>query len=95
MNTDFLTVKDVSKNFAGFLAVDQVSFVVAQGEMIGIIGPNGAGKTTLFNMLTGQLQPTAGEVRFRGQLINRMPPHRRARLGMGRTFQIAKPLFAL
>ena len=95
MNTNFLTVKDVSKNFAGFLAVDQVSFAVAQGEMIGIIGPNGAGKTTLFNMLTGQLRPTAGEVRFRGQLINQMPPHRRARLGMGRTFQIAKPLIAL
>lgn len=95
MNTDFLTVKGVSKSFAGFLAVDQVSFAVAQGEMIAIIGPNGAGKTTLFNMLTGQLRPTAGEVRFRGQLINRLPPHQRARLGMGRTFQIAKPLIAL
>jgi branched-chain amino acid transport system ATP-binding protein len=95
MNPDFLTATGVSKNFAGFVAVDQVSFSIAQGEMISIIGPNGAGKTTLFNMLTGQLRPSAGEVRFRGQVINQLPPHRRARLGMGRTFQIAKPLIAL
>lgn len=95
MSPDFLTATGVSKNFDGFIAVDQVSFSIAQGEMISIIGPNGAGKTTLFNMLTGQLRPSAGEVRFRGQVINQLPPHRRARLGMGRTFQIAKPLIAL
>jgi branched-chain amino acid transport system ATP-binding protein len=95
MSAEFLKVEAVSKTFIGFVAVDQVSFNVRQGEMISIIGPNGAGKTTLFNMLTGQLQPSEGEVHFRGQLINQVAPHQRARLGMGRTFQIAKPLIAL
>jgi len=95
MTADFLTVRALTRRFGGFTAVDDVSFSVAQGEMIGVIGPNGAGKTTLYNMLTGQLTPTSGEVMFRGRMINRMPPHRRARLGLGRTFQIAKPLIAL
>jgi len=95
MNTEFLSVDSLSKRFAGFVAVDRVSFNVSRGEMISIVGPNGAGKTTLFNMLTGQLAPSDGELRFRGQSINSLPPHKRARLGMGRTFQIAKPLVAL
>jgi branched-chain amino acid transport system ATP-binding protein len=95
MNTEFLSVVSATKRFAGFVAVDRVSFNVSQGEMVSIIGPNGAGKTTLFNMLTGQLAPSDGELRFRGQSINLLPPHKRARLGMGRTFQIAKPLIAL
>jgi branched-chain amino acid transport system ATP-binding protein len=95
MSTEFLSIESVSKNFTGFVAVDQVSFSVRQGEMVSVIGPNGAGKTTLFNMLTGQLQPSEGDVRFRGRSINRLAPHQRARLGMGRTFQIAKPLIAL
>jgi len=95
MSRDFLTVRALTKRFGGFTAVDDVSFSVAKGEMISIIGPNGAGKTTLFNMLTGQLQPTSGELAFEGKVINRLPPHRRARIGLGRTFQIAKPLIAL
>ena len=95
MNSEFLSVDSATKRFAGFVAVDRVSFNVSQGEMVSIIGPNGAGKTTLFNMLTGQLPPSDGELRFRGQSINSLPPHKRARLGMGRTFQIAKPLVAL
>jgi branched-chain amino acid transport system ATP-binding protein len=95
MNSEFLSVNSATKRFAGFVAVDRVSFNVSQGEMVSIIGPNGAGKTTLFNMLTGQLPPSDGELRFRGQSINSLPPHKRARLGMGRTFQIAKPLVAL
>ncbi len=72
-----------------------MSLQVRRGEIVSVIGPNGAGKTTLFNLLTGQLAPTSGEVRFLGQTVNRLPPHRRARMGMGRTFQIAKPLIAL
>jgi len=95
MSGDFLTVSGLTKRFGGFTAVDDVSFSVRQGEMISIIGPNGAGKTTLFNMLTGQIEPSSGELSFRGGIINRLPPHRRARLGLGRTFQIAKPLIAL
>lgn len=95
MSGEFLTVKALTKRFGGFIAVDDVSFSLRRGEMISIIGPNGAGKTTLFNMLTGQLQPTSGELTFEGKVINRVPPHRRARLGLGRTFQIAKPLIAL
>jgi branched-chain amino acid transport system ATP-binding protein len=95
MSGDFLTVSGLTKRFGGFTAVDDVSFSVRQGEMISIIGPNGAGKTTLFNMLTGQIEPSSGELSFRGGIINRLPPHRRARLGLGRTFQTAKPLIAL
>ena len=90
-----LAVTGVSKHFLGLRAVDNVSLSVRQGEIVSIIGPNGAGKTTLFNLLTGQLAPTQGEVRLRGERINELAPHARAKLGMGRTFQIAKPLIAL
>ena len=90
-----LAVSGVSKHFLGLRAVDDVSLSVQRGEIVSIIGPNGAGKTTFFNLLTGQLAPTEGQVRFRGKLINELAPHSRAQLGMGRTFQIAKPLIAL
>jgi len=95
MTGPILEVRRATKRFAGVTAVDQVSFAVSQGALVSIIGPNGAGKTTLFNMLTGQLAPTEGEVRLRGASINAATPHQRARMGMGRTFQIAKPLLAL
>ena len=90
-----LEVSSVSKQFGGLRAVDQVSLTVREGEIVSIIGPNGAGKTTFFNLLTGQLAPTEGEVRFLGERVNELPPHARAQRGMGRTFQIAKPLIAL
>lgn len=95
MSSDLLSVTNVSKHFLGLRAVDNVSLSVKTGEIVSIIGPNGAGKTTFFNLLTGQLAPTSGEVRFRGEVINALPPHARARRGMGRTFQISKPLIAL
>ncbi len=95
MSEAFLSVRRMSKRFAGLLAVDDVSFDVRRGEIVSIIGPNGAGKTTLFNLLTGQLRPSGGEVHFGGKLLNALGPHERARLGLGRTFQIAKPLVAL
>ncbi len=95
MNTVMLEVKGVSKQFGGLRAVDDVSMSVQEGQIVSIIGPNGAGKTTLFNLLTGQLAPTQGEVRFLGEQVNALPPHVRAQRGMGRTFQIAKPLVTL
>ena len=95
MSKPLLVAAGVSKQFLGLRAVDEVSLSVNKGEIVSIIGPNGAGKTTFFNLLSGQLAPTTGDVRLRGDTINSLPPHARAQLGMGRTFQIAKPLIAL
>lgn len=95
MSHELLELRALTKRFGGYTAVENVTFDVGQGEMACIIGPNGAGKTTLFNMLTGQFPPSSGQLFYEGELINRVPPHRRARLGFGRTFQIAKPLVGL
>ncbi len=91
----FLSLQSVGKKFFGLVAVDEVSFEVMRGEVVSIIGPNGAGKTTLFNLLTGQLRPSSGEIRFNGELINTLRPDARAKLGLGRTFQVTKPLLSL
>lgn len=93
--TGFLQIETVSKAFGGLKAVDDVTFAVEPGELISIIGPNGAGKTTLFNLLTGQLAPTGGRVLFEGRDISRLAPSQRARLGLGRTFQISKTLTSM
>jgi ABC-type branched-subunit amino acid transport system ATPase component len=82
-----LTVAGVCKSFGGVQALDSVSFQVAEGEIFGLIGPNGAGKTTTFNMISGLLRPDAGEIRFDARRIDALPPHRRARLAIARTFQ--------
>ena len=95
MSTPFLQIQNVGKRFFGLTAVDDVSFDVMPGEIVSIIGPNGAGKTTLFNLLTGQLEPTTGEIRLEGEVINKLRPDQRAKRGLGRTFQITKPLVAL
>ncbi len=95
MSDPILGIDGVSRRFVGLLAVDQVTFQVDRGEILSIIGPNGAGKTTLFNLLTGQLRPSAGIITYRGEVVNRLPPEQRARRGMGRTFQIARPFLAL
>ncbi|MGE0230526.1 MAG: ABC transporter ATP-binding protein [Flavobacteriaceae bacterium] len=92
MSAALLEVQAVSKVFGGLRAVDSVSFDVHPGEIVSIIGPNGAGKTTLFNLLTGQLHLTTGQIRFEQQDIGRVKPYRRARLGFGRTFQISQTL---
>jgi branched-chain amino acid transport system ATP-binding protein len=83
-----LAVRNLSKSYGGVQAVRDVSFTLAAGEMVAIIGPNGAGKTTCFNMLNGQLVPDAGEIRLGAASLAGLPPHRIARLGVGRTFQV-------
>jgi len=90
-----LSVQGVTKRFGGLVAVNDVSFDVKQGSLISLIGPNGAGKTTLFNILTGQLIPSAGKVVFEGADIGALPPNDRAQLGFGRTFQISQTLTSL
>ena len=86
-----LEVTGLFKRFGGFTAVNDVSFGVDEGEILGLIGPNGSGKSTIFNMLSGTLAPTAGSIRFRGQEIAGRPPHRIINQGIGRTFQIPRP----
>jgi ABC-type branched-subunit amino acid transport system ATPase component len=85
-----LDVRGVSVNFGGLAALKQVSFSVAEGEIVGLIGPNGAGKTTMFNCLSGFLAPTAGDVSYRGTPTAGLAPHRIAALGIARTFQTSR-----
>jgi branched-chain amino acid transport system permease protein len=85
-----LRVDDASKSFGGLRAVDRVSFEVARGQIVGIIGPNGSGKTTLLNLLSGALVPSSGTIRFGGIAIAGLKPHRIARLGLARTFQLVR-----
>jgi branched-chain amino acid transport system ATP-binding protein len=87
MSAPLLEVRELTCRFGGLVALDQVSFVVEPGEIFGLIGPNGAGKTTLFNLISGVTPATSGEVLWRGELITNLPPHRRNRLGLARTFQ--------
>jgi branched-chain amino acid transport system ATP-binding protein len=95
MTAPLLSVRNLSKRFGGLTAVDSVSFDIARGELVSIVGPNGAGKTTLFNLLTGQLRPSSGEIAFEGRDIGPLQSHQRARLGLGRTFQISQTLTSL
>jgi branched-chain amino acid transport system ATP-binding protein len=82
-----LEATGVTKTFAGITALDAVSIDVAEREIVGLIGPNGAGKTTFFNCLLGMLRPEAGRVEFDGRDLSRVPTHKRAQLGIARTFQ--------
>jgi branched-chain amino acid transport system ATP-binding protein len=86
-----LQVREVSRWFGGLRAVDEVSFELDSHEIVGLIGPNGAGKTTLFETISGFIRPTKGVISFDGLDITGQPPHRLARLGIGRTFQIVQP----
>ena len=82
-----LVVDDVVVQFGGVTAVNHASFVADSGRVTGLIGPNGAGKTTCFNVISGLQKPTRGKVRFNGRNVSHTPVHRRAKRGMGRTFQ--------
>jgi branched-chain amino acid transport system ATP-binding protein len=87
-----LETRNLTRRFGGLTAVDHVDFRLQPGEIVGIIGPNGAGKTTLINLLAGMYQPSEGEILFNGEEISTVPAHRRAALGIGRTFQLIHPL---
>jgi len=90
-----LTIDHVTKRFGGLVAVDDVSFTLEEGEVLGLIGPNGAGKTTLFNSISGSHIPEEGDIRFNGESVKGLPPHQVCQLGVARTFQIVKPFAAL
>jgi branched-chain amino acid transport system ATP-binding protein len=85
--TPVLEARKVTRRFGGLVAVKEVDFQVAQGQIVGLIGPNGAGKTTFFNCITGMFAPSEGDVLFEGRRINGMPPDRITKLGVARTFQ--------
>jgi ABC-type branched-subunit amino acid transport system ATPase component len=95
MTAPLLEVRGVSKSFQGLRALDDVSFQVEPGMILSIIGPNGAGKTTLFNLISGALAPSAGDILFEGRSIKGLRPNRTAQLGIGRTFQIVRPFAGL
>jgi branched-chain amino acid transport system ATP-binding protein len=95
MADSLLIVENVSKHFGGLLAIDKVSFEVRTGRITALIGPNGAGKTTLFSIISGFLAADDGRVFYDGADITAEPPHKRARRGVARTFQIAQPFAGL
>jgi branched-chain amino acid transport system ATP-binding protein len=95
MAEPILKVNSVTKCFGGLTAVNDVSFQVQQGEIVGLLGPNGAGKTTLFNVISGYYAPTSGSITFNGRDISGKPPYVLAGHGIGRTFQVVKPFAGL
>ncbi len=91
MDANILEVEGLTKIFGGFAAVDNVSFSLSQGEILGLIGPNGSGKSTIFNMVAGNLKPTSGLIRFEGREIGGLASNKICHLGIARTFQIPRP----
>jgi branched-chain amino acid transport system ATP-binding protein len=90
-----LSVRDARKAFGGLVAVNDVSFEVKPGELLGLIGPNGSGKTTMLNLISGALRPTAGSIALDGRRISGLSAHRIARMGVSRTFQLVRMLPSL
>jgi branched-chain amino acid transport system ATP-binding protein len=88
----FFEVKDISKKFGGLMAVGGVSFEVEQGAIFGLIGPNGSGKTTIFNLINQYFPLTGGDIFFKGKSLKGMKTYKICHLGIGRTFQVVKPL---
>jgi len=94
-NNIILKIKTLSKHFGALKAVDEVSFEVKKGEIVGLIGPNGAGKTTIVNVVTGIYSKTSGNIIFRDLNISNLKPYQIARMGLARTFQVVKPLIGM
>jgi branched-chain amino acid transport system ATP-binding protein len=90
-----LELRGLTRDFGGLRAVAGLDLSVAQGEILGLIGPNGAGKTTVFNLVTGFVRPTAGEILFEGRSVAGLRPHAVAARGIARTFQVVKPFAGL
>jgi branched-chain amino acid transport system ATP-binding protein len=88
---EILKVTNVSKHFGGLTAVNDVSFSINEGETVGLMGPNGAGKTTLVNMICGSYAVDSGKIEFLGKDITKLPPWKRCKLGICRTYQIPRP----
>src|SRR5215468_5484365 len=82
-----LKLEQVAKSFGGLTALKDIDLALLEGEILGLIGPNGAGKTTLFNLVTGVYEPTTGDIRFAGESIKGLDPHKITRRGIARTFQ--------
>jgi ABC-type branched-subunit amino acid transport system ATPase component len=90
-----LEVRELYKNFGGIQAISDLSFELAEGELLGLIGPNGSGKTTAVNLITGFVKPTKGDVFYRGRRITGVAPYAIVGLGIARTFQMVKPFYRL
>ena len=86
-----LEVSKLTKHFGGLTAVNNLSFSIDEGEIVGLIGPNGAGKTTIFNLVSGFIVPSSGNVTFNGRRLNGLKPHQVCQLGLTRTFQVVQP----
>ena len=90
-----LQLKNISVRFGGLTAVNNVTLAVGTQDVVGLVGPNGAGKTTLFNAISGLVRPTSGQITFDGEDVMRAPMYKRARMGIGRTFQVPQPMHEL
>jgi branched-chain amino acid transport system ATP-binding protein len=91
MERPILSVTRVNKRFGGLIAINDISFDIQQGEVIGLMGPNGAGKTTLINVLSGEYKPESGTINFKGQDIAGLSPRKICHIGIARTYQIPQP----
>lgn len=95
MMTEYFSTIKLSKSFGGLRAVDQVTFSISQGEIVGLIGPNGAGKTTVFNLISGFIKSDSGQILWEGHDIVGKKPHQIVNIGISRTFQLVKPFSEL
>jgi len=95
MEMPILSVNSITKRFGGLIAVEDLSFELHAGEVLGFLGPNGAGKTTLINLISGEHELDEGEVTFNGKNISGLPPHKICHLGIARTYQIPQPFITL